>query len=107
MLKSKEAADRIQEDLCHVEQILEHLNIEDRKITNFVRLGNYSSENERERVILVHTASKLSRDLILKSISRLKDYKYNDKSIYVSPELSPEEAKKRKQGFNEKTSTDP
>ena len=25
--KSKEAADRMQEDLCHAEQILEHLNI--------------------------------------------------------------------------------
>ena len=70
--KSKEAADRI-EDLCHVRQILEHLNIEDRKITKLVRLGKYKSENKRKRVILVHTASKLSRDHILKSVSRLKD----------------------------------
>ena len=70
--KSKEAADRL-EDLCHVTQILEHLNIEDRKITKLVRLGKYKSENKRERVILVHTASKLSRDLILKSVSRLKN----------------------------------
>ena len=85
----------MQEDLCHVEQILEHLNIEDRKISKLVRLGKYNSENKRERVILVHTASKLSRDLILKSVSRLKDYEYNDRSIYMSPELSPEDAKKK------------
>ena len=73
--KFKEAAERMQEDLCHVDQILEHLNIEDRNITKLVRLGKYNSENKRERVILVHTASELSRDLILKSVSRLKDYK--------------------------------
>ena len=84
----------MQEDLCHAEQISEHLNIEDRKITKLVRLGKYNSEKKRERVILVHTASDLSRDLILKSVSRLKDYKYNDRSIYISPELSPEDAKK-------------
>ena len=95
--KSKEAADRMQEDLCHVEQILEHLNIEDRKITKLVKLGKFNSENKRERVIiLVHTASELSRDLILKSVSRLKDYKYNDRSIYISPELPPVDAKKKK-----------
>ena len=93
--KSKEAGNRLQEDLCHVEQILEHLNIADRKITKLVRLGKYNSEDKRERVILVHTASALSRDLILKSVSRLKDYKYNDRSIYISPELSPEDAKKK------------
>ena len=55
--KSKEAADRMQEDLCHVEQLLKHLNIEDRKITKLVGLGKYNSENKKERVILVHTAS--------------------------------------------------
>ena len=93
--KSKEDGDRMQEDLCHVEQILKHLHIEDRKITKLVRLGKYNSENKRERVILVLTASEISRDLILKSVSRLKDYKYNDKSIYISPELSPKDAKKK------------
>ena len=92
--KSKEALDRKQEDLCNVEQILEHLNIEDRKFTKLVRLGKDNSENKRERGILVHTASKLNRDLILKSVSRLKDYKYNDRSIYISPKLSLEDAKK-------------
>ena len=86
----------MQEGLCHVEQILEHLNIRDRKITKLVRLGKYNSKSKRERVILVHTASELSRDLILKSVSRLKDYRYNDRSIYLSPELSPEDAKKEK-----------
>ena len=93
--KSKEAADRMQEDLCQVEQILDHLRIEDRKIAKLVRPGNYYSENKRERVILAQTASKISRDLILKSVSRLKDYKYNDRSIYISPELSTEDAKKK------------
>ena len=88
--KSKEAADRMQEDLCHEERILEHLNIEDRKITKHVRLGKY----------------ELSRDLILNSVSRLKAYKYKDRSIYISPELSPGEAKKRKQSINEKATTD-
>ena len=92
--KSMQAADRIKEDLCHEERILEHLNIEDRKITKLVRLGKYNSENKRERVIPVHTASDFSRDLILKSVSRLKTYKYNDRSIYISPEVSPGDAKK-------------
>ena len=76
--KSKEAVDRKQEDLCNVEQILEHLN---KKLTKLVRLGKDNSENKRERGILVHTASELSRDLILKSVSCLKDYKYIDRSI--------------------------
>ena len=58
-----------------------------------MKLGKYNSENKRERVILVHTASELSRDLILKSVSRLKDYKYNDTSICISTELSSEDAK--------------
>ena len=79
--KSKEAVDRKQEDLCNVEQILEHLNIENKKLTKFVRFGKDNSENKRERGILVHTASELSRDLILKSVSCLKDYKYIDRSI--------------------------
>ena len=87
----------MQEDLCHLERILKHLNIEDKKTTKLVRLGKYNSENKRQRVIFDHTASKLSRDLILKSVSHLKDYKLNDRSIYISPELSPEDAKKRKQ----------
>ena len=65
----------MQQDPCHVEQILEHLIIEERKITKLVRLGKYNSENKRERVILVHTASELSRDLILKSVIRLQYYK--------------------------------
>ena len=38
--KSKEATDRMQEDLCHVEQLLEHLNIEERKITKLWVLQN-------------------------------------------------------------------
>ena len=79
--KSKEVADSMQEDLCHAEQILEHQNIEERKITKLVRLRKNNSINKRDRVILVLTASKLSGDLILKSVSRLKDYKYNDRSI--------------------------
>ena len=65
----------MQQDPCHVEQILEHLIIEERKITKLVRLGKYNSENKRESVILVHTASELSRDLILKSVIRLQYYK--------------------------------
>ena len=96
----------MQEDLCNVEQIFEHLNIEYRKITKVARLGKCNSETKRERVIFVHTASELSRDLILKSVSRLEDYKCNDRSIYISPELSPEDAKKRKQSFFEKARTD-
>ena len=92
----------MQEDLYHVEQILEHLNIEDRKITKLVRLGKYNSENKRKRVIQQANC----RDLILKSVSRLKDYKYNDRSIYIIPEFSPEDAKKRKQSFNEKARID-
>ena len=62
----------MQEDFCHVEQILERLNIEDRKINKLVR---HSSEDKRERLIFVNTASELSRDLILKSVGHLKDYK--------------------------------
>ena len=89
----------MQEDLRHVEQLLKHLNIEDRKTTKLVRLGKYNSENKRERVILVLTASEPSRDLILKSVSRLKDYKYNDKSIYISPELSPKDGKKENEAL--------
>ena len=58
-----------------------------------MRLGIYNPENKRERLILVHTASELSRGLILKSVSRLKDYKYNDRSFYISTELSTEDAK--------------
>ena len=89
----------MQEDLCNVEQIFEHLNIEFRKITKVARLGKCNSETKRERVIFVHTASELSRDLILKSVSRLEVYKCNIRSIYISPELSPEDAQKENKAF--------
>ena len=70
------------------------MDIEDRKLTKVVRIGKNDQKRENSRTLLFHTENNLSKDLILKSTRKLKDYEKYAKSVYLSAELNAEDSKK-------------
>ena len=92
---SSSADDRLHADLAEVEKFLEHLNVEDKKLTEAQRLGNYDAIKQQPRALLVNTENPISRDLILRSAHTLKDYLPYQKPVYVNPELNSTDTKKQ------------
>ena len=81
----------IHAEMAAVEEMLDFLNIEDKKLSKIHRIGRYDSAKTVSRTLLIHLENPISKDLVLKSAYRLKDF---NKQVFVSPELSPVDAKK-------------
>ena len=71
--------------MAAVREMLDFLNIEDKK------LSKIHSTKTVPRTLLIHLENPISKDLVLTSAYRLKDF---NKQVFVSPELSPVDAKK-------------
>ena len=91
-LTSKSADERIHAEMAAVEEMLDFLNIEDKKLSKIHRIGRYDSTKTVPRTLLIHLENPISKDLVLKSAYRLKVF---NKQVFVSPELSPVDAKKK------------
>ena len=79
-------------DRKKVEKILDFLDIQC-NITDIKRLGKFSNEKTTPRALLVEVDNAWSRRRILASLGKLKNFKLEDKSIFISPDLSPVEQK--------------
>ena len=90
-LKSKSADERIHAEMAAAEEMLDFLNIEDKKLSKIHRIGRYDSTKTAPRTLLIHLEIPINEDLVLKSAYRLK---YFNKQVFVSPEFSPVDAKK-------------
>ena len=89
-LTSKSADERIHAEMAAVEEMLDFLNIKDKKLSKCHRIGRKDSTKTVPRTLLIHLENPVSKDLALKSAYRLKDF---NKQVFVSPELSPVGAK--------------
>ena len=96
-LTSKSANDLIHAELAAAEEMLDFLNIEDKKLSKIHRIGRYDSTKTVPRTLLIHLKNPISKDLVLKSAYRLQDF---NKQVFVSPELSPVDAKIEKEYLN-------
>ena len=81
----------MQEDISQIYHILDFLEIEDRKLTKITRIGKFDPD-KGPRTILFNTESSISKNLILKSTHKLKDF--DDLRVFISSELTKEEAEK-------------
>ena len=90
-LTSKLADERIHAEMAAVEEMLDFFNIEDQKLSKIHRIGRYDSTKTVPRTLLMHLENSISKDLVLKSVYCLKDFK---KQVFVSPELSSVDANK-------------
>ena len=90
-LTSKSADGRLHAEMAAVEEMLVFLNIEDKKLSKIHRIGRYDSTKTVARTLLIHLENPISKDLVLKSAYCLMDF---NKQVFVSPELSPLDAKK-------------
>lgn len=84
---------RVHMDLARVDELLTYLEVPDRKLTRATRLGKVDSEKKAPRTLLINTENPISKDLILKSAHRLKEYKVYDNPIYIMAELNASDAK--------------
>ena len=92
---SSSADDRLHADLAEVEKLLEHLNVEYKKLTKAQRLGKYDASKQQSRTLLINTENPISRNLILRTAHKLKDYHPYHKPVYVNPELNSTDTKKQ------------
>ena len=92
---SSSADDRLHADLAEVEKLLEHLNVEDKKLTKAQRLGKYDASKQQPRTLLINTENPISRDLIPRAAHKLKDYHPYQKPVYVNSELNSTDTKKQ------------
>ena len=92
---SSSADDRFDADLAEVEKLLEHLNVEDKKLTKAQRLGKYDASKQQPRTILINTENPINQELILRAAHQLKDYHPYQKLVYVNPELNSTDTKKQ------------
>ena len=77
--------------MAAVEEMLDFLNIEDKKLSKNLCIGRYGSTKTVPRTLLIYLENPISKDLVSNSAYRLKDF---NKQVFVSPELSPVGAKK-------------
>ena len=78
--------------MAAAEEMLDFLNIEDKKLSKIHRIGRYDSTKTAPRTLLIHLEIPINEDLVLKSAYRLN---YFNKQVFVSPEFSPVDAKKK------------
>ena len=81
----------MQEDLGTIDRILAFLQIDDRKLSKATRIGKFNPD-KGPRTLLFNTESSVSKNLILKSTSKLKDF--SELRVFISPELSKADAEK-------------
>ena len=86
--------DRMHRDLENVNNLLKFLIFPARKLSIATRLGRYDSDKGATCELLIHTENHISRDLILKSAQKIKTFNVFPDPIYISPELSIEDARK-------------
>ena len=89
--KDKSDIERMQEDLGTIDRILAFLQIDDRKLSKATRIGKFNPD-KGPCTLLFNTESSISKNLILKSTSKLKDF--SELRVFISPELSKADAKK-------------
>ena len=89
--KEKRDIERMQEDLGTIDRILAFLQIDDRKLSKATRIGKFNPD-KGPRTLLFNTESSISKNLILKSTSKLKDFW--ELRVFISPELSKADAEK-------------
>ena len=90
--KEKSDIERMQEDLGTIDRILAFLQIDDRKLSKATRIGKFNPD-KGPRTLLFNTESSISKNLILKSTSKLKDF--SELRVFISPELSKADAEKQ------------
>ena len=73
----------IEEILCYLKKV------EDKRLCKVTRIGKYNPENG-PRTILINLESPISKELVLKSAFRLKNF---SRRVFISPELTPEQLK--------------
>ena len=79
------------QNFTSVDKIIDLLEIKDRKLTTIIRMGKYNP-HKGPRTLMLNTENGLDINLILKSTSKLRDVL--ELKIYISPELSIEDAEK-------------
>ena len=94
-LNDKDQRKRQENDILQVKEILEHMQIVP-EIVDLFRMGQ--RQEGKDRIILVKVPIWQKR-LILSSACRLKTY---DKPVFVSPELSVDEAKLENQALQKR-----
>ena len=90
-LTSKSADEQIHADMAAVEEMLDFLKIDDKKLSKIHRIGRYDSTKTVPRTLLIQLENPICKDLVLKTAYRLKDF---NMQVFVSPELSPVDAEK-------------
>ena len=82
--------ERFQADIKAVEKILVFLNIDDKKLSQIQRIGRNDPDRTTPRTLIVNMENMLSKELVMKSAFRLKDY---DHAVFISRELSTSDTK--------------
>ena len=87
--ESKSPDERLHADMNTIEDILCYLKVEDKRLCKVTRIGNYNPE-KRPKTILLNLGSPISKELVLKSAFRLKNF---SRRVFIIPELTPEQLK--------------
>ena len=82
--------ERFQVDIKAVEKILVFLNIDDKKLSKIQRIGRNEPDWTTPRTLIISIENMLSKELVMKSAFRLKDY---DHAVFISRELSTSDTK--------------
>ena len=86
----KSPDERMHSDIENDEEVLEFLKIRDKRLAKIHTIGKPEAEKEGSRTVVFQMESEISRDLVIKLAHLWKNY---DKKVFVSPELSQEDAK--------------
>ena len=87
--ESKSPDERLHADMNSIEEILCYLKVEDKRLCKVTRIGKYNPE-KGPRTILINLESPISKELVLKSAFRFKNF---SRRVFISDELTPEQLK--------------
>ena len=82
--------ERFQAEIKALEKILVFLNIDDKKLSKIQRIGRNDPDRTTPRTLIVNMENMLSKELVIKSAFRLKDY---EQAVFISRELSTSDTK--------------
>ena len=93
--------ERLKTDINSIKNVLQFLE-NNGKITKVKRIGPYDDRKQlngkpRPRSILFYLEDAVDKDLLLKSARKLKDFSAFENPIYLSPELTVEDASKERE----------
>ena len=87
--ESKSPDERLHADMLAIEEILCYLKVEDKRLSKVTRIRKYNSEKGL-RTILINLESPISKELVLTSAFRLKNF---SRRVFISRELTSEQLK--------------